>query len=194
MGIRKMLSRFRFLFYERIDSEIRKNKLLKIRNNPNVILDGWVTIHPTATIESRKGGTIRIGSGTEIHDGVCLLGYGGNIGIGQGCNINPYTVIYGVAETVIGNNVLIAGHCMIIPTNHVYNNTHMLIKDQGIVSKGIIIEDDVWIAHACTILDGVKIGKGAVIAAGSVVSKDVPPYTVYGGVPARFLKNRGYAP
>lgn len=61
---------------------------------------------------------------------------------------------------------------------------------EGISKGDIIIEDDVWIGQRCTILSGVKIGQGAVVAAGSVVSKDVPPYSIVGGVPAKVIKYR----
>jgi acetyltransferase-like isoleucine patch superfamily enzyme len=91
---------------------------------------------------------------------------------------------------VIGNNVLIAGHCLIIPANHIFTRKDIPINKQGTESKGIIIEDDVWIAAGCQILDGVTIGKGAIIAAGSVVNKSVDAYSIVGGVPAVFIKSR----
>lgn len=144
----------------------------------------------TAIIEIRRGGDIEIGESCEILDGVMLLSYGGTIKIGSGCSINPYTIIYGISKTTIGNNVLIAGHCMIIPAQHTFKDRNQTIKSQKISSKGIVIEDDVWIAHGCSILDGITIGQGAVIAAGSVVNNDVPPYSVVGGVPAKIIKMR----
>jgi acetyltransferase-like isoleucine patch superfamily enzyme len=98
--------------------------------------------------------------------------------------------VYGHGNTTIGNNVLIAGHCMIIPNNHNFKNKDKLIRLQGNSSKGIAIGDDVWIAHGCSILDGVSIGNGAVIAAGSVVNNDVPPYAIFGGVPAKEIGHR----
>ncbi|MBS1917789.1 MAG: acyltransferase [Bacteroidetes bacterium] len=117
--------------------------------------------------------------------------YGGSITVGDCCSINPYTIIYGHGKGVsIGSHVLIAGHCIIIPANHEFNRRDKYIREQGISSRGIIIEDDVWIAGGCQILDGVTIGRGAIIASGSVVNKSVPPYAVYGGVPAKLLKMR----
>jgi acetyltransferase-like isoleucine patch superfamily enzyme len=117
--------------------------------------------------------------------------YGGIIEIGSNCSINPYTIIYGHGlGTKIGNNVLIAGHCMIIPANHNFSHTDVPINKQGINSKGIIIEDDVWIGSGCQILDGITIGKGAVIAAGAVVNKSVEPYNIVGGVPAKIIGKR----
>lgn len=159
--------------------------LAQVRFGFNVTLGVNVKISGTAKLKTPYGGRIKINNNTEILDGVLILTYGGDITIGKDCSINPYTIIYGHGGTVIGDNVLIAGHCMIIPNNHNFKNSSQLICYQGNSSFGIIIENDVWIGHGCSILDGVIIGTGAVIAAGSVVNKNVPPYHVYAGVPAK---------
>ena len=104
--------------------------------------------------------------------------------------INPYTVIYSAGGISIGDNVLIATHVVMSAHNHIYKDRNLLIRKQGISKIGINIGNDVWIGANATILDGVSIGNGAIIAAGSVVTKDVMPYTIFAGVPARFLKNR----
>ena len=84
----------------------------------------------------------------------------------------------------------IAPNVVIIGANHAFADPNKTLKSQGSTSKGIVIEDDVWIATNSSILDGVTIGKGSVVAAGAVVNKDVPPYSVVGGVPAKILKSR----
>lgn len=148
-------------------------------------------IHSSVSFETAGGGKIVIGTGNEILNGCLLMTYGGSILMGNNCSINPYTVLYGHGKGLtIGNNVLIAGHCLIIPSNHVFSRTDVPIKSQGATSVGIIIEDDVWIAAGCQILDGVTLGKGSVIAAGSVVNKTVEPYSIVGGVPAKIIKMR----
>ena len=76
----------------------------------------------------------------------------------------------------------------IFSENHLYENTNIPIRKQGVSRKGVIVEDGVWIGTRAVVLDGVTIGKNSVIAAGSVVNKNVPPYTVYGGVPAKLIK------
>lgn len=123
-------------------------------------------------------------------DGVLVLTYGGNIRIGRQCSINPYTVIYGHGNTTIGDNVLIAGGCMIIPSNHTFSRLDIPINQQGNTARGIVIEDNVWIGHGCSILDGVTIGEGSVVAAGSVVTRSTPPRVVVAGIPAKVVKNR----
>lgn len=166
-----------------------KNKLFKIENN-DIKLHKSVVVYPNVVLDTKYGGTIEIGSDTELLNGVLILTYGGNIKIGDSCSINPYTVLYGHGNLTIGNNVLIAGHCLIIPANHNFDDISMPISKQGLTKKGIVIEDDVWIGSGCRILDGVRIGKGAVVAAGAVVNKDVPSFAVVGGVPARIIKLR----
>jgi acetyltransferase-like isoleucine patch superfamily enzyme len=156
----------------------------KIHIGKNVYIDF------NAVIRLHGKGTIIIDDNTSINHGVCLMTYGGNIKIGKNCDINPYTIIYGHGNTTIGNNVLIAGHCMIIPNNHNISDINLPISKQGNTSKGILIEDDVWIAHGCSILDGVNIGTGSVIGAGSVVNKSIPPYSIAVGIPAKIIKSR----
>ena len=172
--------------------EIGRTKFNKyiISSDTRISLAKSIRITRTAIVQVRFGGFISIGDNTEILDYVCLFTYGGIIHIGSNCSINPFTIIYGHGGTYIGNNVLIAGHCMIIPSNHKYSNKDLPISKQANVSKGIVIEDDVWIAHGCTILDGVTIGKGAIVAAGSVVNTSIPAFAIYAGVPARLIKYR----
>lgn len=161
-----------------------------IATNANIRLGINCRIEASAKIETKYGGTINIGNDTEILEGVLLMTYGGKIAIGERCSINPYTVIYGHGDTTIGNNVLIAGGCMIIPSNHTFGEMNVPISHQPAVSKGIVIENNVWIGHGCSILDNVVVGEGAVIAAGSVVNRSIPPFSVAAGVPARVIKKR----
>jgi acetyltransferase-like isoleucine patch superfamily enzyme len=147
-------------------------------------------IYPACRIGVVYGGSISIGENNELSYGVCILTYGGSIVIGNNCSINPYTILYGHGGLQIGNNVLIAAHTVIIPANHNFSNREKNISDQGMTCKGIVIQDDVWIGAGCQILDGVTIGKGAIVAAGAVVNKDVLPYTIMAGVPARQIKQR----
>lgn len=156
----------------------------------SIVLGKRVRISSSAKLKLIGGGKINIGDKTEILDGVLLFTYGGQISIGQNCSINPYTIIYGHGNTAIGNNVLIAGHCMIIPNNHKFSSRDKPINSQGCEAKGISIGDDVWISHGCSILDGVTIGNGSIIGAGSVVNKGVPPYSIAVGVPAKVIAKR----
>ena len=84
---------------------------------------------------------------------------------------------------------MIAPHCFITDGTHKFDSKNILIKDQGNIYADVILENDVWIGTGVKILPGVTIGKGSVIAAGAVVTKDVPPYTLWGGVPAKKIKD-----
>jgi acetyltransferase-like isoleucine patch superfamily enzyme len=109
---------------------------------------------------------------------------GNNVGIGPGC--------YFICDTIIGNKVFIAASVAFLNSDdHNYNIPGKAIWDSGRGDKyKIIVEDDVWIGHGAIILSPVKIGHGAIVAAGSVVTKDVPPYAIVGGNPARLIKWR----
>lgn len=147
------------------------------------------SVHRTAVLEKRS--LVRIGKGAEIKDYVIIRTYENPVAIGDYVQINPFTVIYGGSGVQIGNNVMIAPHCMIAAGDHDFRQTEKPIRFAGNISKGpIIIEDNVWIGANCTITDGVRIGKDAVVAANSVVTRDVEPYDIVGGVPARKIGNR----
>lgn len=171
-----------------LSSQLEMSHMLNQENK--IYLASQVYIKETAVVECRHGGSISVGSGTEILDHAMLLTYGGAIDIGKNCSINPFTIIYGHGGTKIGNDVLIAAHTVIIPSNHNFLSLDIPIRLQGNTSKGIIIEDNVWIGAGCKILDGVTIGRGSVIAAGAVVNKNVEPFSVVGGVPAKLIKKR----
>ncbi len=120
--------------------------------------------------------------------------YGGEMGeglkIGNNSNIGPYAYIGCSGYIEIGDNVMISPRVSIYAENHVFDRTDITMKEQGVNKQFVKIEDDCWIAANSIILAGVTIGKGSVIAAGSVVTNDVPPYSVVAGVPARIIKQR----
>lgn len=133
-------------------------------------------------------GRVSTGNNVFIHENVLIRSDKFSILIGDNTTINRNTNI--LFQVKIGSNVSIAPNVVIIGANHVFVDPHKTIKSQGSISKGIIIEDDVWIATNSSILDGITIGKGSVVAAGAVVNKNVPPYSVVAGVPAKIVKKR----
>ena len=120
--------------------------------------------------------------------------YGGAIGegltMGDNSNIGPYNYIGCSGKITIGNNVMLAPRVSIYAENHVFEHPEILIRNQGVEKKEVIIEDDCWIAANSILLAGVTIGKGSVVAAGSVVTENVPPYSIVAGVPAKWIKSR----
>ena len=113
-----------------------------------------------------------------------------NVSVGDNVFINSQCYFEAMAPIVIGNNVLLGYGTALLTTNHNFKKPKLLIREQGIASKAITIQDDVWIGARATILPGVTIGQGSVIAAGAVVTKNVEPYSIVGGIPARFIKKR----
>jgi len=110
----------------------------------------------------------------------------GELVFGADCSVNPYAVVRG--DVRLGDGVRIGAHASILGFNHQVNE--LPIHQQGTVSRGIVIGDDVWVGSSCTILDGVTVGDHAVIAAGAIVTKDVPDWAIVGGNPARFIRDR----
>jgi maltose O-acetyltransferase len=129
---------------------------------------------------NKCGSNVNLESRANI---TCALEIGDNSGVGIASRI------YG--HVCIGDNVLMGPEVIILTSGHEYANRNMLIRDQGrLPEKPVIIGNDVWIGARAIILPGVKVADGAVIGAGAVVTKDVPAYTVVGGVPARIIKQR----
>ena len=128
---------------------------------------------------------MQIGRGSTLHTGVRVFDPR-NIRVGEGTIIGYATFIDGRDKVRIGNHVDIASEVMI------YSQEHDL-TDPGFSAKGdkVVVEDYVFIGPRAIILPGVTIGKGAVVAAGAVVTKDVEPFAIVGGVPAKVIAERG---
>ena len=131
-------------------------------------------------IFNRCGKNINIEKGAVFASDISL---GNDSGIGINSRIS--------GKCVIGDNVMMAPGCIIAPPNHVFDRTDVPMNRQGLKpSKGVVIVNDVWICTNAIILDGVKIGDGAIIAAGAVVTKDIPQFAICAGVPAKVIKMR----
>lgn len=107
-----------------------------------------------------------------------------------GNNVSIHTMCYldALGEIVIGNNVSIAHQSSLVSFDHMYSDSSIPIKYNHVKKGKITIEDDVWVGCGCRILQGVTIHSRSIIAAGAVVTKDVEPNSLYGGVPAKLLK------
>lgn len=112
------------------------------------------------------------------------------ISLGDNVTINTGSIIAGDGGVNIGDNVLIGPYVQIYSLNHVYRDSSRSIRSQGYELASISIGNDVWIGGHAVVLAGATIGDGAVVAAGSVVTRNVEPYAVVGGVPARLLGRR----
>ena len=134
--------------------------------------------------------TVRIGKNTSILAYAILNPQDSKIEIGDNCSINPFCRLCGGGGLTIGNDVRVGTGCIFLPMNHIFENPNVPIRLQGENRKGILIGNDVWFGAYVKVLDGVTIGDGCVIGAGSVVNKNIPPYSVAAGVPVRIIKKR----
>ncbi len=132
-------------------------------------------------LASKSGDYIKISRNVVIRDYDKLV-------IGDDVTINEFSFISAAGGLQIGSHILIGHGTSIITSNHIYNGNTM-IRGNGIELAPVNISDNVWIGARAIILPGISIGEGAVIAAGAVVTKDVPDHTVVAGVPARVIKS-----
>jgi len=154
----------------------------------NVRIGKRCRIEPGVIFDTQCGGSIDIGDDCWFFSGARLNTFGGFIKIGNRSTLNPYCVAYGHGGLVIGNDVSIAAHTVIVPSNHNFEKSNDLINRQGETSLGIRIEDNCWLGCGVRVLDGVTISSGAVVGAGAVVTKSLPPYSVNVGVPAKTIR------
>ncbi len=171
----------------------RENKVSLVKK----IFQLWnkeLKIGCSSTIDFRafisRGGEVIVGEGCAIRAGTQLLPSNGHIKIGNNVSINQYCIINGHGGVDIGNDVMIAAYSCFYSFNHGVVLNTIPMKNQPLEKKGIKIKNDVWIGAHSVILDGVTINDGAVVAAGAVVTKDVPENAIVAGVPAKILKYR----
>tara|TARA_R100001143_G_C3360873_1_gene135502 strand:+ start:13920 stop:14345 length:426 start_codon:yes stop_codon:yes gene_type:complete len=130
----------------------------------------------------------KVGSNVNIASGVAF-GRGARISIGTDSGIGENSRIVCMDDVVIGDNVMISPEVMILTGGHAFDEPSLRLIDQKVVTAPVIIEDDAWIGARAILLPGVTIGRRSVVAAGSVVTKDVPARSVVGGNPAVFIKS-----
>jgi acetyltransferase-like isoleucine patch superfamily enzyme len=163
----------------------------KLHAGPSLVLEDHCEVNANARRGIKLGRKVTIGSYALIRP---TNAYGGEVGegleVGDNSNIGPYCYVGCSGFVKIGNNVMMSPRVSLYAENHNYSNTDIPMKEQGVTREFLTIEDDCWIASHSVIVAGVTVGRGSVVAAGSVVTKDVPPYSIVGGVPARILASR----
>lgn len=163
-----------------------------ISTGKNVKFESYAEVHGLCKYGLQFGNNVTIGRYATIRPssyyGVGNIGYG--LKMGNNSSIGPFGFVGCSGKIVIGNNVMIGPRVSLFAENHNFSDTHSSIKSQGVNNKGITIEDDCWIGSGVIILDGVTIGRGSIIGAGTLVTKDVPAESIIINKRNRVVKSR----
>lgn len=130
-----------------------------------------------------------VGDNVSIQPDVYLFNVQ-NLSIGDNVSIHPMTYIEAYGDVYIGNNVSLAHGVTIMAATHKFDDISIPIKEQGVMGRPVIIEDNVWVGAKAVILGKNTIKSGSIVGAGAVVTKDVDANTIVAGVPARKIKER----
>ena len=166
-------------------AHIDSGKRVSLGNNVQIETLCSLTTVKTAYVE----GSIAIGDNSKILRGSILEAVTGRIEIGANCSINPYGIILGRGGVKIGEGTRIGPRATIVSFNHGHGK-NTPIRRQAFEEKAVEIGEDCWLGAGCIILPGVSIGKGAVVGAGAIVTKNIAPYTIVAGNPAKKIKKR----
>lgn len=147
-----------------------------------------------AVVRRQLAGPLLAHAGRDINvEAGAVFGSGAQLALGDRSGLGVDADIHG--PVTIGNDVMMGPRCTILTRNHCIDDTTVPMNQQGFQEyEPVVIEDDVWIGANVTIMPGVRVGTGSVLAAGSVVVRDVPPYSIVGGVPAKVLRSRQGVP
>lgn len=163
-------------------SKIKFGKYLKLGND--------VRLNALGKQGIMLGNNVGIGSFSQVIVATSLNHIGSYIKIGNNVGIGEFAYLGGAGGLEIGDECIIGQYLSCHPENHIADDLTISIRHQGVKRKGIKIGKNCWIGSKVTILDGVEVGNGCIIAAGAVVNKSFPDNSVIGGVPAKLLKTR----
>lgn len=154
----------------------------------NVTIDKYTVIDGFASERIILGDCVKIGAFSNLSSTSHLSKYGKGLKMGNHSAIGDYTQFGAAGGIEIGNDVIMGSYISFHSENHNFNNPDMLIREQGVTSKGIKIGNNVWVGAKVTFLDGSVVGNNSVVAAGAVVNGIYPDNSIIGGVPAKILK------
>jgi acetyltransferase-like isoleucine patch superfamily enzyme len=166
----------------------------KILNKKNFSIGKYTTIENNVVLDGFSknkiiiGYNVKIGSYSKLLSTSHMSKYGLGMVIGNNSAFGDFTHFGAPGGIVIGNDVIAGSYVSFHSENHVFSDTSIIIREQGVISKGIIIGNNVWIGAKVTFLDGAKVGDNCVVAAGAVVNGQFPNNVVIGGIPAKILK------
>lgn len=163
---------------------------LRLRQ-PHIVFEGLIFLDRGVRIQARRGyGRLTFGRWVHVGSGTSVRCHEGTLRIGEKTVIGRNATINSYLDVVIGESVLVADQVYVSDFDHRAGDRDRPIKDQGIVKARVRVEDDVWLGVKSTVVKGVVVGRGSVIGANAVVTRDVPPYSVAVGIPARVVSTR----
>ncbi|MGZ4604430.1 MAG: acyltransferase [Kineosporiaceae bacterium] len=159
--------------------------------NPHIVTEGFVFLGRRVRLDARKGyGRMVVGRWVHVGDGNSLRCHEGNLRIGDKCVFGKDNTVNCYLDIEFGEATIVADWVYVCDFDHVYDDVTVPIKDQGIAKSPVRIGPDCWVGVKATVLRGVSVGRGSVLAAHTVVNRDVPPLSVVVGVPGRVVKDR----
>ncbi len=192
----RLISILRFLIKFRNIKISFVGRNVDLRNKKNILIGNGVTIEDGVTINALSNNPIVLSDNVTICKNTIIQGsgviteLGEGVFIGAGSGIGAMSFIGCQGGVYIGENVIMGPRISIHSENHNYSDPNQIIKDQGVSRLGVKINNNCWIGTGATILDGVEIGEGCVIAAGAVVTKSIPRNSLVAGIPAKVIKSR----
>jgi acetyltransferase-like isoleucine patch superfamily enzyme len=177
----------------RLEGVVAIENGVRVRYADHVRLARGVYIDQGVYLHACPGG-IQIGEETMVmhHAELHVYNFRGlrrsGIHIGRGSLVGEFCIIRGTGGVRIGDRVYLSPMVHVYSNSHVFSDPELCFVDQGITAQGVTIEDECWVGAMAAILDGVTVGHNSVVAAGAVVTRDVPPYSLVAGVPARVIR------
>lgn len=184
------------LFFKKSAGLVFAGTSVKIRHGyqisagKNLIIDDNVSINALSTNGITIGDNVSIARDSILFCTGVIAHRGTGITIGDRTGIGARAFLAGQGGITIGNDVITGPNIQIFSENHNFDNLNQTIKDQGVTKQAVVIGNDCWLGGGITILAGVTLGDGCVVAAGSVVNKSFPANSIIAGVPAKLVKSR----
>lgn len=166
----------------------------QLSSGPGLVLEDGACLRALSREGIALGRNVTIARGAVLACTGVITELGVGLAIGDRSAVGAGAFLGAQGGLTIGDDVLLGPGVRVFTENHAYDALDVPIRAQGTRRAHVTIEDDCWVGAGVTILAGVRVGRGSVLAAGAVVTRDVPPYSVMAGVPARVLRSRRPSP
>jgi acetyltransferase-like isoleucine patch superfamily enzyme len=183
--------------FERSGRNVVWGRNVVVRHPGKMVIGEGVLVDDDCFFDAKGSGSgeFRIGDEVLVSRGCIVSGKGGNLDIGPRANIGAYSQIWSLGGLSIGADARLAGHCYIGGGGYDPDGPiDVPMSEQPVVPGFIEVGSDCWLGAGVVVLPGVKVGRGSVVGAGSVVTRDIPAYSIAVGAPARVIRRRRFAP